>query len=237
MIQKLKALYQESEFNPTFMGLISNPFYITRKALQQSIVKHHSFLSGRVLDIGCGTKPYRDLFKVTEYVGLDIDTQTSREYGAADVYYPGGKFPFGSSSFDSAFSSQVLEHVFEPIDFLTEIHRVLKPGGHLLLTVPFCWEEHEAPFDYGRYSSFGLKYLLEKHGFQVVHQEKNVAGLAAICQLFLGYFFSTGINKNKYINLVIKLLLCPIPNCIAIAFDSPQKNSLYLDNVVLAVKT
>ena len=56
--------------------------------------------------------------------------------------------------------NQVLEHVFNPDDFVREIARVLKPGGALLLTVPFVWNEHEQPYDYARYSSFGLRAFL-----------------------------------------------------------------------------
>ena len=71
--------------------------------------------------------------------------------------------------------NQVLEHVFNPQEFLGELGRVLARGGRLLLTVPFVWDEHEQPFDYARYSSFGLKALLEQHGFRVLQHRKLLA--------------------------------------------------------------
>jgi SAM-dependent methyltransferase len=75
----------------------------------------------------------------------------------------------------------VLEHVFNPDDFLNEVNRVLKPSGKLLLTVPFVWDEHEQPYDYARYSSFGLRSLLEKHGFSIVKHEKVGGGTPPFC--------------------------------------------------------
>ena len=70
--------------------------------------------------------------------------------------------------------NQVLEHVFNPDEFLLKINRVLKNDGKLLLTVPFVWDEHEQPFDYARYSSFGLKALIEKMVLKLLFT-KNLA--------------------------------------------------------------
>ncbi|MGE5500015.1 MAG: class I SAM-dependent methyltransferase [Syntrophothermus sp.] len=78
------------------------------------------------------------------------------------------ELPFKSRAFDSAVSFQVMEHLPEPLEFLKENFRVLKPGGYLLITTPFMWGEHEAPYDFYRYTRYGLKYLAEKAGYEVV---------------------------------------------------------------------
>ena len=138
------------------------------------------------MDVGCGTKPYRGLFPTGTYGGIEVN-RLSR-FGSErhpDVYFDARNFPLLDGSFESVLCSQVLEHVFEPARFLAEIHRVMKPGGKLLLRVPFVWYEHEQPFDYGRYTSFGLEYLLAKAGFQQVSHHKTLANASIFVQLWL----------------------------------------------------
>jgi len=86
--------------------------------------------------------------------------------------------------------NQVLEHVFNPDAFLSEIYRVLKRDGKLLLTVPFVWDEHEQPSDYARYSSFGLKALLEKNGFRIIQHERIGADASILFQLINAYLYT-----------------------------------------------
>ena len=79
-------------------------------------------------------------------------------------------------------ANEVFEHVFNPLDFLGVIKRVLRPGGMLLMTVPFVWDEHEQPYDFARYSSFGIKSVLEKNGFEIIAQRKTVTNFGVIIQ-------------------------------------------------------
>jgi SAM-dependent methyltransferase len=127
------------------------------------------YAQGRLLDIGCGEKPYRALFApfVTEHVGLDrTDTQHFR--GAIDLYGYADAIPVAAMSFDTVLCTTVLEHVEEPARALAEIHRVLRPAGTLILTAPLFWHVHEAPRDFYRYTAHGLRYLCEKAGFTII---------------------------------------------------------------------
>lgn len=81
------------------------------------------------------------------------------------------ELPFGAGTFGSVVSFQVMEHLPEPSHFLQEVFRVLKPGGMILIMTPFMWGEHEQPYDFYRYTRFGLHYLLEKSGFEIVSIE------------------------------------------------------------------
>jgi SAM-dependent methyltransferase len=158
----VRNMYHRQSFQPGLIGLFVNPFYFARKALYQAINAVSGEMTGRLLDVGCGSKPYQPFFPEADYVGLDIDTEVARKRGVADHFYNGDIFPFETSSFDSVLCNQVLEHVFNPDDFLNEVNRVLKPSGKLLLTVPFVWDEHEQPYDYARYSSFGVAVFAGK---------------------------------------------------------------------------
>jgi SAM-dependent methyltransferase len=73
--------------------------------------------------------------------------------------------PVEDGRYDAVLCTQVLEHVPDPLKALKELHRVLVPGGTLWLSTPFYFQEHEQPYDYFRFTQFGLRYLLEQAGF------------------------------------------------------------------------
>lgn len=129
-------------------------------------------LLGKLLHVGCGTKPYQALFNVSEYVRLDIDSDAARKCVVADKFYNGIKL-----------CNQVLEHVFNPEEFVAELNRVLRPSGKLVLTVPFVWDEHGQPYDYAICSSFGLRASPEKHGFKIMRHLKLAADASIIFQI------------------------------------------------------
>jgi SAM-dependent methyltransferase len=81
--------------------------------------------------------------------------------------------PFGEASFESTMCLEVLEHVADPARALAELHRVLKPGGHLYLTTPQMWYAHYEPHDYFRYTDHGLRHLLAQAGFEVLNLERT----------------------------------------------------------------
>src|SRR5262245_35658910 len=126
-LPRLRARWWREQYEPTLLGLLINPFYFARRGLLQELRPLFSELNGDVLDVGCGSKPYRSLVPARNYVGLDIDSPFTRQVGKADLFYDGGVFPVADASFDAVLCSQVLEHVFNPEIFLGEIRRVLRP--------------------------------------------------------------------------------------------------------------
>ena len=162
------AYRKKQMFDPGLGGGFLNPFYFARKGLNRHMRLLAPRLRGKVLDVGCGTKPYKHFLTCENYTGLEMDTPANRNTGHADVFYDGGRFPFNERVFSSILCNEVLEHVFNPKDFIKEMNRVLKKKGLLLLTAPFVWDEHEQPNDYARYSSFGLAHLLSQNGFHII---------------------------------------------------------------------
>jgi 2-polyprenyl-3-methyl-5-hydroxy-6-metoxy-1,4-benzoquinol methylase len=187
------------DFNPSLRSL-NKPNYLIRRALYDSKLNYVNKITGRVLDIGCGSKPYKNMFaRATEYVGMDTKISGHKHVNEnIDIYYDGKVFPLEENAFDNAVCFQVLEHV-EDIDlFLDEISRVIKKNGYILIDMPFFWEEHEMPYDFRRLTESGLKNILKKHHFQVVKYEKFNNGLELIPQflnLYLRKLYKPGIPK------------------------------------------
>ena len=141
-----------------------------------SRVYQHRFLSGaakvvqpgeRVLDAGAGRAPYRKLFRHAEYETADFMAMKSMKYRQPDYICDLAAIPVEDGRFDHVLLTQVLEHLPEPGRVLAELHRVLAPGGRLWLTAPLFYAEHERPYDFFRYTQFGLRHLLESAGFEV----------------------------------------------------------------------
>lgn len=238
MMFYLRERYKKEDFFPSWLGIFTNPFYIARAGLCGAMKIFAPQLSGRLLDVGCGTKPYQSLFDVDEYIGLDIDGGRTRELGKAEYFYDGKVFPFQNGVFDSILCNQVLEHVFNPDEFLTEIVRVMRPGGKLLLTVPFVWDEHEQPHDYARYSSFGLQALFEKRGLKILQHKKLAADASILFQLINAYLYKTIQNFPMPLRLIFTATIIAFFNVtgILVAKLLPANPDLFLDHVVLAEK-
>lgn len=127
------------------------------------------YLKGKMIDIGCGAKPYKEMLSnyVDEHIGVDHE-ETSHDKSNIDLFGTAYNIPVDDNFFDSAICTAVLEHLEEPEIAIGECYRVLKPDGVVIYSVPFIWHLHEEPRDFFRYSKYGLKYLFEKKGFQVV---------------------------------------------------------------------
>lgn len=121
-----------------------------------------------VLDAGAGEVPYKNLFLHTRYVALDFAKgDPGWDYSQLDIIGDLANMPLADEAFDAVICTQVLEHVPEPWLVVKEINRVLRVGGHLFVSAPQWWFQHQKPYDYYRYTSFGLHYLFEQNGFEV----------------------------------------------------------------------
>jgi SAM-dependent methyltransferase len=128
-----------------------------------------AYIHGRLIDIGCGNKPYATLLSpfVSEHVGVDHH-QTLHDKSSVDLFGTAYEIPCDDGSFDTAICTAVLEHLEEPEKALRECFRVLKPGGVAVYSVPFIWHLHEEPRDFYRFSKYGLRHLFIKTGFDLL---------------------------------------------------------------------
>jgi SAM-dependent methyltransferase len=225
-------------FNPRLIS----PTWITRRLLLKSISKYAPQCKGRLLDFGCDSKPYRSLFEVQQYIGVDFAGEGhDHSNEQIDVFYDGRHLPFDDGSFDVVFSTEVFEHVFNLQEMLAELHRVLKPGGLMLFTCPFAICEHEQPVDFARHTSFGIRHLMISHGFEVVEQEKLGTAQEALWQMRITYWNLHIVERFRNIPVVRNIVrygFNVLANMAAVVCHSilPKRQDLYLNNVLLVKK-
>lgn len=160
-------------------------------------------IRGEVLDYGCGGQPYRRLFSsASSYVGVDIRDET----GSTVVVHPSEPLPFSDGAFDMVLSNQVLEHVEDPDLYVREVVRVLKPEGTLVLSVPFIYPVHGAPYDYRRLSEFGVRAMLED--FELIRVSKLGGVGSTVCTIVLSWI-ETQTSSVPWI-WPIKVVLLPL---------------------------
>ena len=179
------------------------------------------------------------MFKVGRFIGLDVlESGRSADLKRPDIFFDGRDFPIRDGVADGILCTQVLEHAASAEHLLHEIARCLKPGGILILTAPFLWEEHEIPYDFLRFSSFGIKQMLEKQGFQIAILKKTTGSFEALAQaLSIAIFNHVRLPLPGFGRLLTLLVCAPIQIAgILVQKLLPGCHGLYLDNAVLANK-
>jgi SAM-dependent methyltransferase len=212
--------------------------YVPNRYARWDIQRDGARLSGRVLDLGCGNQPYRPyLPQVHQYVGLDYPpTQASMEVVVQpEVFGNARDLPFADASFDGVLCSQVLEHVDRPEDVISELGRVLKPGGTGLISVPFFYNLHMEPHDYFRFTPYGIKGMLERNGL-LVREIRSQGGIGTLLvQMLQNWLFSElsrFARRHRILGMLLVLaspfflLFSVVNNLWAMALDRLNFNDL-----------
>lgn len=166
-----------------------DPFHISHSTIERALRRHAAMIRGRTLDIGCGEKPYRRLFPSAKpYWGTETSHTFVRRSGA-DVTALGEALPFADGIFEGIVCTEVLEHVPDPSAFLAEVFRVAAPGAVVLLTTPQTWGLHEEPYDFYRYTKYGLYHLFTRTGLQILDVSPTTGTLATVGQRLSSFCF------------------------------------------------
>lgn len=146
------------------------------------------FYRGVTYDLGCGETPYKKWFLqyVDQYIGVDW-SDSLHEIKADIVASLNEPLPIEDHVADTVLSLSVIEHLSEPQLMLNEAYRILKPGGALIMQVPWQWWIHEAPYDFFRYTPYGLRLILERAGFSEISVQPQ-AGFFTMITMKLNYF-------------------------------------------------
>jgi SAM-dependent methyltransferase len=159
-------------------------------SIYRHLRKHLAGFSGKLLDIGCGNSPFRHLLDptISEYQGIDVQEASSFGYRNPDtIHYDGEVIPFADQSFDALLCTEVLEHVFDPTKLVREMHRVLRPGGFGLITIPWSARFHYKPFDYHRYTPSMLQTIFEPFPCRMIFPRgtdvSSIASKIVVCYI------------------------------------------------------
>ena len=161
--------------------------------------------SGVVLDYGCGGQPYRRLLEcyATRYIGADVAAAAGIKPDV--VLTPGKPAPLPDASVDTILSTQVLEHVYDFKSYLADCSRLLRPGGKMILSAPMHWRHHETPYDYWRFTRFGLWKSMEDSGFGILDFRPCGGFFAMLGQAFMDYRNEKG-KRGKFTASIINRL-------------------------------
>lgn len=195
-------------------------FQPDRYLLRKQIKKYAHFISGVVLDAGSGDgERYKSFFNFDKYITLDINFSHS-----ADIVGSVENIPAESGSFDSVISTQVLEHIKNPQKAVEEFYRVLKPGGHCLVTVPQMNELHEEPNDYFRFTKFGLEEIFGQAGFKIIFIDQRGGFWSADMQIRIRYVIDLfRLNKIHLLRWIFQPFIL-INGMLAILLDFVDKS-------------
>jgi SAM-dependent methyltransferase len=190
-------------------------FDIQNGSIWRDLAEELPRATGAVLDVGCGAQPYRCLLPpAVTYFGIDIaDAKANFGYEVARVtYYAGNRFPVEDAAVDLVLCTETLEHVADPRPFLREMNRCLKPGGRLLLTVPFAARYHFIPFDYYRYTPAALDRLLGDAGFtdRAVYARGNALTVASYKAMALILPLLLPQRRSLPVSILLRLLALPL---------------------------
>ncbi|RKY32894.1 MAG: hypothetical protein DRP68_03330 [Candidatus Omnitrophota bacterium] len=144
-------------------SLLKSPFFIFKKLQRKVFSQLSYYLHGDVLDVGCGSMPFKDTVNYRSYRCLDISFSSNLDV-VGDVLY----LPFKDNSFDSVIITEVLEHIFSPATVILEVKRVLRPKGYLYISVPMTWGLHYEPNDFWRFTKYSLFKLVSEGGMNVI---------------------------------------------------------------------
>ena len=159
-------------------------FDVQARSIWRDLGPELSHVRGTLADVGCGAQPYRPLLPAgVEYLGIDIaDAEEHFGYKLPGTrYFSGDKWPIADAAVDTVLATETLEHVIDPSVFMSEAYRCLRPGGKLILTVPFAARWHFVPHDYWRFTPSSLALLLTESGFAEprVYARGNAVTVAA----------------------------------------------------------
>lgn len=205
--------FQSKDIILTDRYLSRTPFhsgYWVRKRIDDAIAESAQLAHGVLLDVGCGTKPYKKLFEpyITSYFGLEYSPESGFRGNAADFCGDAANLPMADECVDTILCTEVMEHIHDPESTIKEFARVLRPGGRIITTAPFIYPIHDK-YDFFRYSPDGLAAIMKRYGLEI-EAVKPLSGTAVTLAIMINlYWYDIGFIWTKWI-YAIGVILRPL---------------------------
>lgn len=159
--------------------------------LMANLIAHYydlyarEYCKGYLVDLGCGRVPLYGIYRdyISNNICVDWGQSLHRNVHVDIEADLSDRLPVKNESFDTIILSDVLEHIPKPEQMWLEMNRILRPGGVVILNVPFMYGVHEEPFDYYRYTEYSLRLFAQEAGFIVKKLDPMGGGLEVIANL------------------------------------------------------
>lgn len=206
-----------NKFNDKFGKSILHPQYYLKNFEYQAIIELKKKAKGTLVDIGCGRQAYKKylLGSVDQYIGVD-HPETAKMYQDGekpDFFADAQDLPFKNNFCETASMISVLEHIPNPGKAISEAYRILKPGGYFVLITVQSYPLHDAPYDYYRYTQYGLKTLFKESGFTKVTTKPLGSYPIFAGQMLNVYLLNKlkkGLNGSNFSKLLSILFTVPV---------------------------
>ena len=189
-------------------GLITNELNLRSVV---SFLKTLPIDAGTLVDAGAGNLPYRIVYQGRFAECISFDHPASPHLNDAWSFQASlDQIPLEDNTADVVLCTEVLEHVPNPGQCLAELARICRPGGHIILTTPFLKGIHEAPYDFFRYTEFGLRRLCEESGLDVVSLHARGGLIGTLLSIFCGTQFRLWNGLSRMTRIRLHLLYNPL---------------------------
>jgi SAM-dependent methyltransferase len=195
-----------------------HPQWLVARGAEKHLQAVAGLLHGKILDVGSGDRPLENYLKPqVRYIGIDYPPSGQRYRKIPHVWGDAIHLPFRSGTMDSLVLLEVLEHLPYPGLALNEAACVLKDGGIAVVSVPFLYPIHDAPFDFGRITQYQIERLAADTGFEVLRlteRGKALETAAMLVCLALAQAAIEALQKRSPVALILvpTLLMVPILN-------------------------
>jgi SAM-dependent methyltransferase len=219
------------KFKKLFFFLKYTPFHPQWHSFRDELELMNSIgkaARGTLIDIGCANQRLKSYVPIgCKYIALDYYKTASSLYETIpDIYGNAQSLPFTNDCADALTLIEVIEHLPKPDAAFAEAYRVLKVGGELIVTVPFLYPIHDAPYDFQRWTRFGLEEIASHYNFEV--REQHYRGQPAETAALLTNIAATKMTLNmlsRYNPVGLLAALCltifiPVTNILGWLFAS-----------------
>ncbi len=236
LLQRVSKLFYFSPFHPQWLA---------NKGHLKKFKSLGTIENKKILDIGSGNSDIAKYIQPSNQLYCsDYPVVSIRYKSSPTVYLDARKLPFANGSFDCVFLFEVLEHINDFEQVLEEVERVLSKNGEAYLSVPFLYPEHDAPFDFQRFSRYGLNNYLDKYSLEIIDDVKMGAAIETVFMLFNLYLLMLLVEFEKRIGIFVAIFvppvaaLCLLLNLLAFIFNLalPDVQQLYLGRFIRARK-
>ena len=181
------------------------PTAITMMLLRKQLKKTVKYVNGNVLDVGCGMKPYEQIFSpyADKYVGVDM-VEGPKVDIVADI---SKGLPFQSGTYDTVICTEMLEHTPYPRESIREISRVVRTNGHIILSSPFTHKLHGEPYDYYRFSHHILEIILQEAGLEPLEFHRVGTCIAVLGREIGDIMYAFGdVFRSKFLRILMRVI-------------------------------